>query len=187
VPNPINKTIVALTGEIGCGKGLVAEYLVKKYEADSFRFSECLKDILDRLYKEKNRENLQELATLLRQRFSDDILSSVMYNDVQNSKSNVVVIDGVRRESDIAFFKKTKGFYLIFVDADIKVRYKRLFARGEKADDKTKTFKEFEQDHKREAESQIKALKNISHKVFSNNSSKDHLYKQIDSFFSSIK
>jgi len=176
----MTKTILGITGEIASGKGTTAEYLAKKYDATSHRFSTVLRDVANRMYLEENRENLQKISTIFRENFDDNILSMVIYKDVENDKNDLIVIDGVRRMADIEFLKKLSGFKLIYVDTDMKTRYERIVKRGENSDDNTKTFEDFEKDHQREAELQIKDLKNKADAVVDNNGTFEDLYKQID-------
>lgn len=174
------KKIFGIAGEMGAGKGTVAEYLQKNFGASKRAFSDSLKDVADRMHLEKNRENLQKISTMFRENFHGDILSEVVFQDAKNDKADIVTIDGVRRKADIEFFKDIAGFKLVYVEADIKTRYERIIQRGEKSDDNSKTFEEFEKDHLREAEKEIVSLKKIADFVIDNNGSFEELYKQVD-------
>lgn len=174
------KLVIGLAGEISAGKGTVAEYLKKKYGASVYRFSDVLYDVADRFHLLKSRENLQKISTIFRQEFGDDILSETIFNDVKKDKNPLIVIDGVRRQADIKFMKKIKNFKLVFIDADIEKRFKRIKKRGEKSDDRKKTFKEFVADHGREAEREIGSLKKIADFVIDNNGKFSDLYRQVE-------
>jgi dephospho-CoA kinase len=174
----MEKTILGITGEIASGKGTITKYLTKEYKATSHRFSTALRDVAERMYLEENRENLQKLSTIFRENFDDNILSMVIYKDVEEDSNSLIVIDGVRRMADIEFLKKLPGFRLVYMEADIKNRYERITKRGENSDDNTKTFEEFEKDHQREAELQIKDLKSKADVVIDNNGTFEDLYKQ---------
>ena len=78
----MKKTILALAGEMGCGKGTLTRYLIAKYDAQVYRFSNPLRDILDRIHKDKSRDNMQKLSTALRNAFGDDALSEIILADV---------------------------------------------------------------------------------------------------------
>ncbi|MFA6790482.1 MAG: AAA family ATPase [Parcubacteria group bacterium] len=176
----MEKTILGITGEMAAGKGTATEYLMKKYGATSYRFSTALRDIAKRMYLKESRENLQKLSTVLRENFDDNILSMVIYKDVESDENDLIVIDGVRRVPDIEFLKTLPGFRLAYIDADIEKRYERIIKRGENSDDNSKTFEEFKKDHQREAELQIKDLKNRADVIVDNNGSFEDLYKQLD-------
>lgn len=176
----MSKIILGLAGEISSGKGTTAKYICEKYNGSSHRFSTMLRDVARRMYLEENRENLQKISTIFRENFFDDILSSVIAKDVENDKYEIIAIDGVRRLADIVYLQKILGFKLVYIEADMKKRYERITNRGENSDDNSKTFEEFEKDHEREAERQIKDLKNHAEYVINNNGSLEDLYKQID-------
>ena len=83
------KIILGLAGEISSGKGTITKYLTDKYGASSCRFSTMLRDILDRLYMEHSRENMQKLSTMLRQNFGEDVLAKVMSEDVKKDDNKI--------------------------------------------------------------------------------------------------
>lgn len=175
-----NKVIIGIAGEIGSGKGTLAQYLKDKYNAQGMKFSDPLRDIAKRMYLEENRENLQLISTIFRQGFSEDILSNVLMNDVKSSTSKIIVIDGIRRESDMEAFKKDGNLKLIYIETDLEIRYKRITTRDEKTDDNSKTFEEFKKDHEREADTQVRGLKNIADFVIENNGTLEDLQKAAD-------
>ncbi|MFA6183628.1 MAG: AAA family ATPase [Parcubacteria group bacterium] len=176
----MTKVILGIAGEIAAGKGTTAKYLVEKCGASTHRFSTALRDVAKRMYLDESRENLQQLSTLMRDGFDDNILSRVIYNDVGKDSCEVVVIDGVRRMKDIEFLEKMPEFKLIYIEADLRKRYERITKRRENIDDKEKTFDEFRRDNKREAEIQIKYLKDEADFVIDNNGTLEELYAQID-------
>lgn len=176
----MNKIIIGLAGEIGCGKGVIAKYIIEKYNGSSFRFSTMLKDILRRMYLDDSRENVQTLSTILRQNFGEDVLAKVMSEDVKRSDKNIVAIDGIRRPADIKYLKEMSEFKLIYVEVDIKKCYDRLIQRGENPDDSQKTFEEFKKEHQQEAELRIKDLKNYADFTVNNDGTFEQLYLQVD-------
>ena len=183
----MSKIILGLAGEIASGKGTVAKYICEENNGSSHRFSTTLRDVAHRMYLEENRENLQKISTIFRENFFDDILSSVIAEDVKNDKNKIIAIDGVRRMADIAYLKKIAGFKLIYIETDMQKRYERIILRGENSDDMKKTFEEFEKDHQREAERQVKNLKNKADFMIDNNGSFDELYNQIDKIIGNCK
>jgi dephospho-CoA kinase len=174
------KIILGLAGEIASGKGTVSKYLVKKYDANVHRYSTMLRDVLKRLYIEENRENIQTVSSFIRQNWGEIIMSKVICEDIKKDKSNLVILDGVRRIPDLEFIEKLERFYLIYVEADIKKRYERIIIRGENIDDKEKTFEDFKADNQREAETQIKDLKKQANFVINNDGNLHDLFRQID-------
>jgi dephospho-CoA kinase len=174
------KIILGLTGEIASGKETVAKYLAEKYGSSSYRFSGILRDVAKRIHLEENRENLQKISTMFREYFGSDILAKTIYLNVKNDKHEIVAINGVRRFEDVEFLKKLPEFKLIYIETDLEKRYERLVKRRENADDATKTFEDFKKDLEREAESEIKALRDKADVVVENNGTREELYAQVD-------
>lgn len=176
----MQKIILALAGEMGSGKGAIAEYLIEKHGAKKFRFSSVFRDILNRLHIEESRENIQTLSTTLRSAFGDDILSQAIIGDIGQSNTPLIIIDGVRREEDMKYLKHLEGFTFVFVDTDINTRYTRIVSRGENTSDTTKTLAEFLKESEAEAETRIRGLRDIADHIIINEGTMEELYVQIE-------
>ena len=174
------KIILGLAGEIASGKGTVAKHIEEKYGGSSHRFSTALRDVARRMRLEESRENLQKISTIFRENFNDDILSMVICADVNEDTHQIIAIDGVRRMADIKYLKKLEGFRLVYIEANMDIRYQRIVKRRENSDDAHKPYSEFVADHAREAESQIKDLKNYADFVVNNEGTFLELYHQVD-------
>lgn len=174
------KLIIGIIGENAVGKTTVTEYLKQKFNAVTFRFSDMLGDILKRLYLEPTRANFQTLSTILRQNFSEDIMSKVIAQDAKNSTADVIITEGVRRPSDVVDLKALPNFILIYIKTDEQIRFSRLSTRGEKPDDATKTYEQFQNDGKQEPEQQILAIAATANFTVDNNGTKEKLFQQLD-------
>ncbi len=183
----MNKIILGLVGEIASGKGTTAKYLQEKYNGNTHRFSTMLRDVAGRMHLEESRENLQKLSTAFRQYFGDDILSKTIYFDVSGDKAGLVIIDGVRRIPDIQYLSALPGFKLVYIEADIENRYKRIVERGENVDDKNKTLEDFKKDHNWETEKDIVDLKEKADFILDNNGNLKDLYAQADKIIGELK
>lgn len=174
-------------GDLAAGKGTICKYLKDKYGVNSYRFSTMLRDILDRIYVEKNRENLQDLSTFLRGRYGQDIMSKVIVKDVLNDKNDIVAVEGIRRPTDITYLQELSGFNLIYITADPKLRWQRMVLRGENPDDATKTFDQFLKDEQAEADMLIKELGAKAEYTLINNGTTDEFYHKMESVLNKIK
>ena len=183
----MKKIILGLAGEMASGKSTVAKYIAEKYDGEVFRFSNILRDALGRIHKDNSRENLQMMSTMLREAYGEDVLARAMASDAKNAVSDIIAVDGVRRLGDIEHLKRLDGFYLVYLEADIKKCHERLAVRGEKTDDNGKTFEEFKKDRAREAERQITKLKKYADIIIDNDSDLKSLYKNIDKFIKKVK
>lgn len=177
---PTNKLILGFVGLPASGKGTAAEYLQKKYRASTYRFSTMLFDLLQRIYVETNRDNLIKMSEAIRGTFGEDTMAKVMAKDVANDTNNLIVIDGIRRMADIEYLSKLPNFILIEIFAEPRARYERVIQRSEKADDKTKTFEQFMEDHKRSTEMSIPEVAGHANEHLDNNGTAEELYKKLD-------
>ncbi len=174
------KIIIGLVGEMAAGKSTATEYLKQKYSAATFRFSDMLRDVAKRLHIEASRANLQNLSTVLRQNFGEDLMSKVLAADAAESTHDFIIIEGIRRPTDAVYLKELPGFHMVALVAEERTRFDRLKLRSENSDDQTKTWEQFQTDGKQESEQKIKEVAESAEFTIDNNGSKDDLYRQLD-------
>lgn len=174
------KLIIALTGQIASGKDVTKKYLTEKYGAQSVKFSQILRDVLNRLSLPIERKTMQDLSTILRQNFGEDLLAKNIAEDAKKLNADIVILDGVRRPADILHAQKLDGFVLVKIEARPELRYERMKARNENAGDSEKTFEEFLADHESEADKEVPVIMSQATETLDNNGSFDDLYKQIE-------
>jgi len=179
----MSKIIFAFTGLLASGKDTAVHYFIEKYGAASVKFSQPLRDALDRFYVPHARGNMQDLSTFLRERFGQDILSRAIAKDAAALDASVVVINGVRRLSDIEHLQSLNGFCLVAIKADQKIRHRRLVARKENPDDGEKTWEQFCSDERAEAEIQIPEVMQGARETIDNNGTRDELFVALDSLY----
>ncbi len=180
------KIILGLVGQAGCGKGTMADLLVKKYGAAYFRFSNILGDILKRLSLEKTRDNLIKISGALRQTFGEDILSYVLEKDAILAPEEVIVVDGIRRAEDIAALEPSPYFKLIAIDADPKLRFERMKKRGEKAGESNMTWEQFLAEEQRETEVTIPMVMARAAVTIDNNGSREEFERRVRAMIQKI-
>lgn len=183
----MKKIILGFTGEIGGGKGTVTKYIQEKYGASYYRFSDVLRKALDVLHIEKTRDNLQDISTLLRQKFGEDLLAKIIFEEVKDDQHAIVTVDGMRRLADFKYLDTLPEFIFVYIEADNQTRYDRIVKRKENPGDAEKTFEQFVQDQKDEADAQIKDLKVKAQYTIENNGTVEELYQKIDELINSIQ
>jgi dephospho-CoA kinase len=176
----MKKIIIGLVGEIASGKDVTKKYLEDNYGASCHRFSTILRDLLGRLYMPITRENMQNISTILRQTFGEDLLAKIIAEDVKNDLHEVIVVDGIRREADMDYLKSLLGFVLVSLKVEAKTRYGRLVNRRENADDATKTYEQFLADSQKETELKIPQVMAMADYELDNNGDFKNLYGQIE-------
>ena len=182
----MDKLIFGIVGGLASGKTTLAEHLSETYHCNTYRYSTMLRDILERIYVDQTRTNLQELSTFLRQQFGQDVMSKVIAHDVANDDNDIVVVEGIRRPTDITYLRELPGFHLIFVDAEQRTRYERIIEREENPDDAFKTFETFKQDEAAEADRLISEIAAEAEYTLDNNGTRDNFFAQADAIIKKI-
>ena len=180
------KIVLGIVGEMGAGKSTITQYVKEKYGAVSFRFSDMLTDIAKRLYIEPNRPNLQMISSMLRQTISQDIMSKVIMQDAASATAPIIIVEGIRRPSDITYLKELSNFCLIGLTANERLRYERVCLRSEKPDDQTKTWEEFQKEGLAEAELEIKNIKAEAQFQIDNNGTEEELISQVEKILTEL-
>ena len=180
------KIIFGLVGPIASGKDTVKKYLEKKYGAQNCRFSTILRDVLNRIEVPVERKNLQNISTLLRANFGEDVLAKVIASDASKLGSEIVVVDGVRRMADIKYLSDLPNFFLTAIEADPKIRYGRLVKRNENVGDDKKTYDQFLKDHEAEADREVPIVMKKAKYSLNNDGTFEDLHKQIDELVATL-
>lgn len=180
------KIVIGLVGEMAAGKSTATEYLKTKYNAVTFRFSDMLRDILNRIHVEPERANLQSLSTFVRQTYGEDIMSKVIAQDVSMSNDAVIITEGIRRPSDITYLRELPGFFIIAINTDERTRYERIVKRHENPDDAQKTWEQFQTEGTQESEQKIKEIAEIADFKINNDGSVEDLKKQLDEIINKL-
>ncbi|MFB6226381.1 MAG: AAA family ATPase [Candidatus Paceibacteria bacterium] len=169
---------IAVVGKIGSGKTTAAEYLQQEHDFEAIKFSGFVRDILDRMHLQQNRDNMVKLSTAIRDNFGPDIFSRVLINEAKDEDK--VVLEGARKEEDLSEFKDREDFYLLAIEARQKTRYNRVSARSENEDDQNKTFSEFKRDEKKATETEIGSLIQQADFTIENNDSLEDFHNELD-------
>lgn len=184
-----NKIIIGIVGEIAAGKTTLTTYLKNKHNAQSARFSDSLRDILQRMYLSQTRANLQKISQVLRENFGQDVISKIMTTDIANNTAEVIITEGIRRPSDITYLKETykNNFYIIYIKTNDRLRFDRLTKRSENPDDQTKTWEEFEEECNKEAEQKIKEISLQADFAIDNNGEIEKMHEQVDEIIKKLQ
>lgn len=181
----MKKTIIGLLGETGSGKDTVAEYLQEEYGAKLMRFADPMKETLSIYFDKLSKADQSWLYLVFKERFGEDVLSRAMAKRVEDEKSSLIVINGLRMPSDYDFVKKYPDSYVLYITLDQKIRWERVASRGEKTDDKI-SFEKFQELDRQETEIHISEVGAKADKKINNDKDLNYLLGEVDKYMSKI-
>lgn len=183
------KIIIGLIGEKGAGKGTVSDYLIEKYGAVHYGTSKVLRRTLEDIYVSATRDNLIKLALVLKEGFGPSVIIDSLIRDMEKNGSDIIIADGIRMHGDIEPFRKKygKNFFLVYVYADLKLRYERTKKRKEKEGEDKTTFQEFLEDEGRLTEVSIHEIGKQADFKMNNNKTSKELMEQVDKMVKKIR
>jgi dephospho-CoA kinase len=178
------KLVLGVGGTIGAGKDVCTDYLKQKYKFTVLEMGDLVREELKQSNMSETRENLQFLAKKRTDEFGIGFWTRKAVKKAEDLgiKADYVAINGVRRPVDATLPKKVFGdkFKLLFVDADVAVRFKRLKERKRPGDPKTLSeFKKQEQNEWKIFDFE-RTMKLADFTIKNETSSVEDFHKQID-------
>ena len=182
------KLIIGLIGEKGAGKGTVAEYLLEKYGAVHFGTSKILRRTLEDLHLPVTRDNLVKLALVLKEGYGPSVIIDSLIQDMEKSSADLIIADGIRMHGDVEPFQKKyqDNFYLVYVTADLRLRFERTKARKEKDGEENATLEQFLEEEGKLTEISIHEIGRSAQFKMNNNGTAEELKKQTEEMMEKI-
>lgn len=181
--------IIGITGTLGAGKGTVVDYLIKEKGFDHFSVRQYLIEEIRRRNMPENRDSMVVVANEFRRLNSPSYITDRLYlQAVQTGKD--AVIESIRTPGEIDSLRKKGGFYLFAIDADAKTRFERIKKRNSETD--RIDFDTFLLNEQREMTSadpnsqNLQKCREMADFVFSNDSTKNELYKKVEEVLKGI-
>ena len=125
----MEKLIVCLTGMPGAGKSTIADGLKSK-GFDKITMGDAVRAEAARQKIEPTGTNLGKLMLELREKNGPGAVAELIKDQIVNSKSDVVVIDGVRSIAEVEVLKKFGNVKILSIHASSDTRFKFLSDRG---------------------------------------------------------
>jgi len=182
------KIVIGLIGEKGAGKGTVSDYLIERYGAVHYGTSKILRRTLEDLHLSITRDNLIKLALVLKEGYGPSVIIDSLIQDMEKNGSDIIIADGIRMHGDVEPFRKKYGenFYLVYVTADIKIRYERTKARKQNAGEDSATFEQFLEEEGKLTELSIHEIGKQADFKLNNNGEKEELIAQTEEMLRKI-
>ncbi len=151
--------IIGITGTMGAGKGAVVDYLCKNHGFLHLSVREYLSNVIQSEGSTVNRDTLTKTANEIRKKNHPAYIIEQLMNQAKQAGKNTI-IESIRTPGEIDLLKTTSGFLLLAVDADIKLRYQRIYQRKSETD--KIDFQTFVENEKREMHSHDPSKQNLS-------------------------
>lgn len=172
-----------LIGTNGAGKSAVCDYLKTK-GFTVISLSDIVREAATLQGLDHTRDNLVIIANKLKKEKGLTYLAEQVYKKAEEKNIKKVVFDSIRNLKEVLFLKD-KGTEMIGIDADVKIRFKRISSRNRASDHID--FETFLTHDKRENEGlssgqNIKEALNACNTIVKNEGTFEELKLQIDSF-----
>jgi dephospho-CoA kinase len=177
------KLVIGIVGEKGSGKETIVNLLrgcLSKYTISHVRSSDILTEVLKIFSLPHSRSNLQNLAIAMDRTFGEGTLTHAVSKRIESLKSEIVIFDGVRWQSDAKMIKKFPKNILIYITAPLEQRYHRTKARKEKTGEAYTTLEKFSEEEKAETELDIRKIGETADIKIDNSGSYEELTEKIE-------
>ena len=150
----------------GSGKSTIVSALKAK-GIEALNLGDGVRAEAKRRNLESTGDNLGKLMLELREKNGPGAIAELLTEQIKNSQSGVIIIDGVRSTAEIEVLKNVGDVKLLSIEASADTRYKFLSARERSDDPKTK--EKFEERDNRELGVGIGESIAIADETISNN------------------
>lgn len=121
----------------GAGKSTIADGLKSK-NFNIINMGDAVRDEAKKRNLEPTGENLGKLMLELRKNNGPGAIAALIEDKIKNSKSDVIVIDGIRSNEEIQVLRKNGTVKLLSIHASTDTRYDFLSNRGRLDDPKSR-------------------------------------------------
>lgn len=182
--------IIGITGTLGAGKGTIVDYLVEKHRFEHFSVRGFLiKRIIERRM-DVNRDSMVIVANDLRAQNSPSYITDRLFEEALETGKNCV-IESIRTPGEVTSLRRQKGFFLLAVDANPRLRYERIVLRNSETD--SVSFETFKENEAREMHSDDPNKQNLrrciemADFVLNNDGNMNELQQQVEDVLKKLK
>lgn len=181
--------LIGVTGLNSSGKDTVAAFLENKGFVRKSLSDEIRKELFHRGIPISNRNVLMDTANGMRRQHGAGILARRLLASVDPDRNYSFV--SIRNPEEVNEFRKSRNFFLIFLEGKPKVRFERLLKRAKMGvggwGQTPKTLDEFIQEEGQELKSpdsncqQLLKIREMADFVVENSGTEEELFQKIDS------
>lgn len=181
------KTVIGVIGEKGSGKGTFVHILqaLSSKSIDYVKSSGFLAETLNMWDIPLSRDNLQQLAIIMKGKYGDKALSHAIEKRINNSQCDIVAYDSVRWQEDADMVRSFPKSIIVYITAPAERRYKRLLERKEKIGEGEATFEQFMREEQVSTETDIPNIAKQADVRIENVGTKEELEEKVKDFYNS--
>ncbi len=175
--------LIGLVGENGSGKETFANLLKEKFGTNAvthIHTSDLLKETLTAWSVPLTRRNLQDMAIIMDHAYGKGTLSRAIKERITNAKTDFVILDGVRWQSDVDLIRSITPNKLVYITASVEHRYERIKTRKEKVGEDQASFEQFLKEEQIETELEIKNIGKGADITIVNDGSIEDLRREVE-------
>lgn len=125
--------IIGITGTLGAGKGTIVDFLIRERNFRHLSVRGYLIKEIEKRNMPVDRDSMVLVANGLRTSNSPSFIIDELYKEALESGENCI-IESIRTPGEVRSLREKGNFYLIAVDADPELRYKRITCRKSETD-----------------------------------------------------
>ena len=157
----------------GAGKSTIAHGLKEK-GFEIINMGDAVRAEAKKRNLEPTGQNLGKLMLELREKNGSGAVAELIRPSIENSNSNVIVIDGIRSNDEIKVLKKSANVKLLSILATTDTRFTFLHERGRSDDSKSKEIFE-ERDNRELGVGVGQSIESADESISNNELTKDEL------------
>ncbi len=171
--------IIGITGMPGAGKTTLASYISGKLGIPTFSMGNVIREKSIEMGYGLSKEGQRKVVKILREQGGKDIVAKLTLEKIEKSKSDLIIIDGIRSPTEVDFFSKNAKMIVLALHASPKRRFFLLKNRGR--EDDPKDFNDFKERDKLELELGIgSVIATADFMIVNEDISLEDLYKQFE-------
>jgi len=177
------KTIIAIAAMPGAGKAMASE-LARDRGMPVFLCGDVVREEASRRRLSPTPENLGGLMLKMREEEGPDVMAKRLIPKINDARSNVVVVEGLRGLEELELLRKHFKVRLLAIHSPPDQRFQRLLRR--RRSDDPKTSEEFHQRDQRELAVGVGSVMVLADNLIVNDSTIEAFKLKLNRFYEEV-